>query len=65
MRRKTLLLLLFGACGFILGCSTGWRMNINGTANGSDFARAITVTNKNDVVAARLPTTQAAGLASR
>lgn len=36
----------------MLGCSTGWRMNINGTANGLDFARAVTLTGKQDVVAA-------------
>ena len=45
-------LLMFGASGLMLGCSTGWRMNINGTANGSDYAGAVTLTDKNEVVAA-------------
>ncbi len=45
-------LLILGASGLMLGCSTAWRMNINGTANGSDYAGAVTLTDKNDVVAA-------------
>jgi hypothetical protein len=40
-------------------------MNINGTAKRLYFARAITLADKDDMVAAGLPKTQAAGLASR
>jgi len=54
MRRKRLLLPLFGACSLMLGCSSGWQIKINGTANGTDLARAVAVTYADDVVAAGL-----------
>lgn len=52
MRQKGLFVLLLGACNLMVACSTGWQINVNGTANGLDSARAVTVTNADDVVAA-------------
>ena len=59
IRKKTPLVLLIGACSLMLSCSTGWQ--INGTANGRDFATTVTVDGMGNVVAVGATTNTGTG----
>ena len=52
--KKTILLMLIWACGLALLSSAAWawQTNINGAANGIDWALAVTVDGAGNVLAA-------------